>query len=112
FKAIQEGSKQRGSELSKETQAWGEALAGSLLAAHSGDQGWRNLPAPNRPVSANPWFLQERQSADEARGTFICSLPPGGEHLTGILRSETFRVPRELTFFIAGHDGVPGKEPQ
>jgi putative heme-binding domain-containing protein len=40
---------------------------------------------------------------------FLCSLPPGGESLTGVLRTHAFDVPSQLTFYIAGHDGYPNK---
>jgi len=39
----------------------------------------------------------------------LCSLPPGGEQLTGILRSKPFTVPAKLSFYLAGHDGFPDK---
>ena len=114
FKAIQEGSAQRGAALSSEARAWGAELAENLLkSAESENQSWRNLPVPGKPISANPWFLQKRVSADgDTEGVFICSLPPGGEHLTGILRSGEFKVPANLTFFLAGHDGVPTEPAQ
>jgi putative heme-binding domain-containing protein len=40
---------------------------------------------------------------------FLCSLPPGGESLTGILRTRAFDIPSQITFYIAGHDGYPDK---
>ncbi|HVV00641.1 MAG TPA: c-type cytochrome, partial [Verrucomicrobiae bacterium] len=51
-----------------------------------------------------------RSSADgDTKSTFMCSLPPGGESLTGILRSRPFTLPPQLRFFVAGHDGPPDK---
>ena len=35
------------------------------------------------------------------------SHPPGGEKLTGTLRSKTFPLPEKLTFWLAGHRGLP-----
>jgi len=59
---------------------------------------------------ANPWFIQKRLSADGDRSSwFLCSLPPGGESLTGVLRSKPFTIPSKLRFFLAGHDGYPNK---
>jgi putative heme-binding domain-containing protein len=109
FKAIQEGSAQRGLQLTPEFRTWGHELAGSLLnSASSDNSAWRNLPVAGKPASANPWFLQIRESSDgDKSSTFLCSLPPGGEHLTGILRSKSFEVPDALSFYIAGHDGIP-----
>jgi len=114
FQAIQAGSAQRGLAPSAEFRDWGAALAAELLAsADAASTGWRNLPAPGRPVSANPWFLQSRPSSDGDKSSlFLCSLPPGGEALTGILRSGTFAAPARLAFFAAGHDGPPGNPPQ
>jgi len=35
------------------------------------------------------------------------SLPPGGEKLTGTIRSRTFELPATLSFWLAGHRGMP-----
>src|SRR5207245_7807709 len=52
----------------------------------------------------------KRVSADGDRSSwFLCSLPPGGESLTGVLRSRPFTIPAKLSFFLAGHDGYPNK---
>jgi putative heme-binding domain-containing protein len=114
FKAIQEGSAQRGAALTPEIQSWGAELAADLLkSARSDRQAWQNVPVPGRPISANPWFLQKRISADGDKDSiFICSLPPGGEHLTGVLRSSPFEIPERISFYLAGHDGVPTSKPQ
>ncbi len=114
FKAIQEGSAQRGLQLSTDLRSWGADLATRLLeSGDSENQPWRNYAVSGHPASANPWFLQKRASADgDKESLFLCSLPPGGEHLTGALRSRTFAVPNHLKFFLAGHDGIPTSAPQ
>jgi len=113
FTAIQEGSAQRGVSLAPEMRAWGSELAEDLFSsADSKNQAWWNLAVPGKPVSANPWFLQQRVSSDGNKSTFLCSLPPGGEQLTGILRSRTFEAPPRLKFFLAGHDGFPDRAAQ
>ena len=111
FKAIREGGAQRGLQLSADARDWGKHLATELLkSASENNSSWRNLPVPGKPASANPWFLQKRQSADGNKNSaFICSLPPGGEHFTGVLRSGTFTLPEWLAFYLAGHDGVPNE---
>ena len=111
FKAIREGGAQRGVQLTTEAREWGRELAGSLLKSASvGNSSWRNLPVPGKPASANPWFLQKRASADgDKESVFICSLPPGGEHFTGVLRSGIFTLPEWLSFYLAGHDGAPNE---
>jgi putative heme-binding domain-containing protein len=62
---------------------------------------------------ANPWFVQKRVSADGDRSSwFLCSLPPGGESLTGVIRSRLFTIPSKLSFYLAGHDGYPSNPAQ
>jgi len=68
---------------------------------------WKNHPHPGHPT-ASPWLPQVRASSDGVTGVrYITSLPPGGESLTGVLRSVLFAMPDELTFFITGHRGFP-----
>ena len=112
FKSVQEGSAQRGIELGQPFHAWGARLAGQLLLSiDEKSLDWRNSPAKGGHTT-NPWFLQVRPSADgDKTSLFFCSLPPGGESLTGILRSKPFAIPAKLSFFMAGHDGFPEKPP-
>ncbi|MGV3772635.1 MAG: PVC-type heme-binding CxxCH protein [Verrucomicrobiales bacterium] len=113
YKSLQEGAAQRGMALPPAALAWGSDLAEKLLT-HAGDQSsnWRNYPAENVPPSGNPWFVQSRDSADGKNGQkFLCSLPPGGEQLTGRLRSPEFVIPKRLSFYLAGHAGFPENHP-
>jgi putative heme-binding domain-containing protein len=114
FKSVQEGAGQRGKPLSGRCRAWGKDLAQELLASSDPEAlEWHNTPLPGMPDPKNPWFVQKRVSADgDKNSRFLCSLPPGGERLTGILRSKPFTVPAHLKFFLAGHDGFPGKPAQ
>ena len=61
--------------------------------------------AIRHPESPSPWFKQRRKCADGSERDFLCSLPPGGEKLTGTLRSKPFDLPQKLSFWIAGHRG-------
>ena len=45
------------------------------------------------------------------RAKFLSSQAPGGDRLTGVLRSREFAVPGRLRFLLAGHGGLPGKPP-
>jgi putative heme-binding domain-containing protein len=110
FKSVQEGATQRGKALTPPLLAWGRDLAGMLLASVDADSmTWSNEAVPGASDPTNPWFLQQRPSADGVQASaFICSLPPGGERLTGVLRSRPFTLPQKLSFFVAGHDGYPG----
>ena len=68
---------------------------------------WENHPHHAHPT-VSPWVTQVRASIDGVTGIhYITSLPPGGESLTGVLRSVAFAMPDELTFFINGHRGYP-----
>ncbi|MEO6183053.1 MAG: PVC-type heme-binding CxxCH protein, partial [Verrucomicrobiota bacterium] len=107
FKAIQEGAAQRGRDLSQASRDWGTRLAEKLLASvDKNSLEWRNSSIQGNDTT-NPWFLQQREAADKKRTQFICSLPPDGEKLTGILRSKSFLIPASLRFYLAGHDGFP-----
>ncbi len=114
FKSVQDGTAQRGSKLSEGVRAWGAELAESLLVStEENAHAWHNTPVEGMKETKNPWFVQQRASADSDKAApFLCSLPPDGEQLTGILRSEIFTVPARLRFFLAGHDGYPDKPAQ
>jgi putative heme-binding domain-containing protein len=114
FKSVQEGATQRGNALTPGCRKWGEELAEQLLRlAEASNVEWVNTPMGSAADPKNPWFVQKRASADGDKDSkFLCSLPPGGEHLTGTLRSQPFKVPARLKFFLAGHDGYPGKPAQ
>jgi putative heme-binding domain-containing protein len=88
---------------------WAVTIAGKLLdTADSQPLDWTNTPIETVQNKTNPWFVQTRVSADgDHAAPFLCSLPPGGESLTGVLRSAAFVIPPTFTFWIAGHDGFP-----
>ena len=110
FKSIEEGVGQRGTRLSPGVIDWGAELAERLLVSVDVNTlDWRNSPMKGKNPT-NPWFLQDRASSDGNKSSsFISSLSPGGESLTGTLRSKPFTIPARLTFFMAGHDGSPDK---
>lgn len=114
FKSVQQGTQQRGAALPPPVRDWGGELAGKLLAsADPASLAWINTPIEGMARQANPWFIQQRASADgNPASRFLCSLPPGGESLTGVLRSKRFPIPAKLSFFLAGHDGYPGAPPK
>ncbi len=107
LKSVQQGTEQRGATAGPGIHSWAAALARQLLDAVD-ESTWVNYPIPGMKDVTNPWFLQKRNSADgDKESMFLCSLPPGGERLTGVLRSKSFAVPAKLSFFLAGHDGAP-----
>jgi putative heme-binding domain-containing protein len=112
FKSVQDGLAQRGAALTAPAKLWGEELAVAFLKSPADEMEWSNKPIEGMKETKNPWFVQRRKCADGTSARFLCSLPPGGEHLTGILRSKPFTIPQRLTFYLAGHNGPPDKGPQ
>jgi len=114
LKSIQQGLDQRGASLGPALKTWGTELAGQLLeSVEERALTWSNTPVPDSTNPTNPWFRQKRKSADGDKDSwFLCSLLPGGESFTGVLRSKPFVIPARLVFWFAGHDGYPGKPPQ
>jgi putative heme-binding domain-containing protein len=113
FKSVQEGAAQRGAELTHAMREWGSDLASKLLKATDEHWDWTYTALPNATETKNPWFMQRRKSSDgNPNARFLCSLPPGGEQLTGILRSKAFAIPAKIKFYLAGHDGFPEKPAQ
>jgi putative heme-binding domain-containing protein len=114
FKSIQQGAEQRAATPGGGVRDWGAELARQLLdSANIAALGWGSAPVEGMANTANPWFVQQRASADGDKSSwFLCSLPPGGESLTGVLRSTPFSIPPKLHFFLAGHDGSPDKPAQ
>lgn len=109
FHGIMRGLNERGLAISPIVNDWGADLAWALLDPSSQKKlAWTNTPIPGVENQANPWFVQNRPSGDGNRAApFLCSLPPGGESLTGVLRSAVFNIPSRLAFWVAGHDGPP-----
>ncbi|HUF60445.1 MAG TPA: PVC-type heme-binding CxxCH protein [Verrucomicrobiales bacterium] len=107
YRAAWQGLQQRGMEPGEAFRGWGRTLAERLFAeCESG--GWTVEPVLGAPPSEDPWFLQRRDLAGlERRAWFVSSLTPGGERLTGVLRSPPFETPETLSFWAAGHDGLP-----
>ena len=109
FRSVQQGIEQRGIAMPASLRDWGSDLAVKLLDPRTAQKlAWTNTPLANMANTTNPWFVQMRASADgTVPAPFLCSLPPGGESLTGILRSPEFAIPGRLSFWLAGHDGRP-----
>lgn len=111
FRSVREGLQQRGSAMGASLQDWGKELAGALMVSVDAKKlDWHNTSIRGGEAE-NPWVLQERDSADGKKVMLISSLAPGGEALTGILRSREFVIPEKLTFWLAGHDGDPARPP-
>ena len=113
FESVQEGVGQKGNGPAAPVRDWALELDDRLFAAADRKTlEWRNVPIKGHD-SPNPWIVEKRRSADRNKESeFLCSLTPGGEKNTGVLRSKAFTIPEKLNFFMAGHDGTPAKPPQ
>jgi putative heme-binding domain-containing protein len=91
---------------------WAGQLAKQLLdlLARSDDNEWQPTTPPSKE-NPSPWFATKRKCADGVDAEFLDSHPPGGEKLTGALRSKAFVMPESLTFWLAGHRGFPAAAP-
>ena len=105
--AVRSGLDQRGAPVPPTVASWGQALAIRLLDETAAASAWAALPLDGQNASPVPWLFQERSIAGGPSASLLSSLPPGGEALTGVLRSQPFSVPAELSFVLAGHDGYP-----
>jgi len=113
FKSVQAGAGQKGNELAPAVRDWASELDERLFeSSNSKNLEWHNLPMKGHE-SPNPWIIEKRRSSDgNEEAEFLCSLTPGGEKNTGVLRSKTFTIPQTLSFYMAGHDGTPAKVQQ
>jgi putative heme-binding domain-containing protein len=110
FKSVQEGIAQRGGTGNDRVREWAADICKHLtVSLDEKSQPWSNTPVEGKADTTNPWIIQQRASADGNDAAPFLSSLPAGEKLTGILRSSPFTIPAKLTFFIAGHDGPPGK---
>ncbi len=83
--------------------AWGRRLVEDLVASVKSASHWE-------PASRdNPWGLESRRASDGGSGMYLSSLP-GGEQMTGTLRSRSFKLPERLSFYLCGHRGFPEEE--
>ena len=120
LESMREGFAQRGQQPPAAVRAWAMDVVLNLLQMKSADEfnalhvlpavGWSYLPHPDAPSSDNCWGTTvSRQSADGISGAAMFSSFEMGEGRTGIYRSATFETGNSLSFFIAGHDGMPDR---
>ena len=90
-------------------ELWGIRVVETLLAASKRDAlRWREVPIDTLPPSENPWVIAARPSADGNKDSLFYYSLPRGEQRTGIFRSAPFKLPGTLSFWCAGHSGLPG----
>lgn len=113
FQSLFAGLTQRGTRLSSDTALgkWAATLAVKLLDPEQPQSApWENIPLAERPTSS-PWGVRPRNSTDNKLGGLYFDSIANGEQLTGVLRSAPFTIPPTLTFWMCGHNGLPGTNP-
>ena len=116
FQSLFEGMTQRGTKLSADSAlgTWGAKLATTLLdPQHPQVAPWENRAVPGlaNPAASSPWGVTHRNSTDgNTQARYFDSIA-NGEHLTGVLTSAPFIIPSKLTYWMCGHNGVPGTNP-
>ncbi|MEO2012759.1 MAG: c-type cytochrome, partial [Fuerstiella sp.] len=120
LQACREGFSQRGSRLPPVIQAWATDVAGGFLDLQDGQLpprgarriSWTFVPRPESPETNNVFATSfTRMSSDGMKNTPLISSFPRGERRTGIYRSAAFEIDGSFHFYMAGHDGVPSKDP-
>ena len=108
FNWMQAGLDKRGSEMPPAIRDWGTQLAQEALdSLDANTLAWTSAPVEGINNMA-PWKYEERTCADGKKILALSSLPLS-ERFTGVLRSPVFAAPRQLSFWLCGHDGFPGK---
>lgn len=112
LRSVDNGARQRGARPAAVRQ-WALRLArrlAELSAQAERSLGWTFHPAPVNLQEKQCWTLSKRRScSDGMQNALLYSSFPLGEQRTGIYRSDEFKLDAELSFYLAGHDGEPGK---
>jgi putative heme-binding domain-containing protein len=104
LQTLQQQRSQRGLPPTNSLRDWGTTLAADLLKKLDSEE---NSWGVTR--GGNPWDFEPRNLADRQQATRFLSSLPGGERGTSVLRSVSFEIPPQLSFFICGHRGFPDK---
>jgi putative heme-binding domain-containing protein len=100
---------QRGESPDASLQDWASELAGKLLETSRGASlSWTNEVVEGKPRKDDPWVPRARVSQDGDKDSLFYDSLVKGEQLTGLYRSEPFELPAKLSFWCAGHNGLPG----
>ncbi|HSI63850.1 MAG TPA: PVC-type heme-binding CxxCH protein, partial [Candidatus Saccharimonadia bacterium] len=106
--AIREGQKKTGAKAGEAMHAWSEQLTQKLLSVLQQENPGSWTPAtPPTETNPNPWHAKSLKCSDGQDRMLLDSHPPGGEKLTGTMRSGTFDLPDQLSLWVAGHNGFP-----
>ena len=114
--SVRTGLDERGATVPPAVHDWALDLASKLLRLDGFEfqpLAWRWSAHPGLPDDGNSWFISRtRKSADGMQQTPLFSSFVRGEQRTGIYRSAAFQLVEPFSFYMAGHDGLPGKPAQ
>lgn len=116
--SMRQGFAQRGQQPPAAVRAWAMDVAMQLLNMKTPEDlsaldvvpavSWNYRPHSDASDNNNCWGVaRSRMSADGVAGAAFYSSFEQGERRTGIYRSAPIEVGDSLSFFIAGHDGIP-----
>lgn len=117
FQSLFEGLTQRGAKLSADSALgkWAAHLAATLLdPQRTTSPPWENRAVPGllNPATGSPWGISHRNSTDGNGDARFFDSIVNGEQLTGVLTSAPFVIPAKLSYWMCGHNGVPGTNPE
>jgi len=119
FQAIYTGLSQKGTPLQADSELgrWGASLAAAVLDPESRlVSPWSAHPLESAASSGrpfqNPWGVRNRNCADGRNDVLFFDSIVNGEPLTGMLRSRPFTIPDSFSFWLCGHNGEPGTNPE
>ena len=116
--SMRQGFAQRGQQPPAAVRAWALDVSLQLLQMKSFDDlsaldvvpavSWNYQPHPDSPDANNCWGVtKSRTSVDGVAGAPLYSSFEQGERRTGVYRSAAIELGASLSFYIAGHDGIP-----
>ena len=116
--SMRQGFAQRGQQPPAAVRAWALDVSMQLLQMKTLDDlsaldvvpavSWNYQPHPDSPDANNCWgIVRSRTSADGVAGAPLYSSFEQGERRTGVYRSAAIELGDSLSFYIAGHDGIP-----
>jgi putative heme-binding domain-containing protein len=106
--ALRTGLEQRGDGALAWLRPWALGQAMRLLSVpFEREPFWTAEALPGESFQDSPFTIQARPSADGDQESPFFSTLPKGEQRTGLLRSTPFPCPETLSFWMAGHNGLP-----
>jgi putative heme-binding domain-containing protein len=106
--SLAKGLANRGAGETARVNQWASDVASRLLDTSDDNRiGWTAVAIENLPPSENPWVIAPRPSRDGDKDSLFFHSLPKGEQRTGVYRSRLFAIPEKLSFWCAGHSGLP-----